>query len=281
MENGSQSDSHKYNSVSTSSGARGVLRTLLEESSVKPTTGDEECQLYIRDTLWGKDLRSGFLMENTYNKVQCLNTSEAVPETLPGDNRLRSHQGPKSPGDNLSDTHISANMNLEISDWSTFGVVADSQRNHLNSSLANKPLVAASEGEYLQKEPTEIRNSLEKAPTSVSHFCNPPEQCFEGNSQSHNVMDVRPRKRPRKSIPRKIDREWRKACAASHSTDSEETASADEVPSLSPDECITPCESPVKCVPVSSARCQHISSPRSAEGDSSGTKVLFKRSAGN
>ncbi|KAL9964587.1 hypothetical protein ACROYT_G028244 [Oculina patagonica] len=86
----------------------------------------------------------------------------------------------------------------------------------------------------------------------------------EGDKQKTDF--IIPRKRPRKSIPRKVDIARENLYASFHSTDSEETLSADEVNSeLSPNES-TPVVSPKSSGSGSK-------SPR-------GTKVIFKRTAG-
>jgi len=94
------------------------------------------------------------------------------------------------------------------------------------------------------------------------------EICLEGTENQKQKIDCEliPRKRPRKSIPRKIDIKSALFGSGSHNTDSEETLSADEITSeLSPDEC-TPVVSPKSSSPDSL-------SPR-------GTKVIFRRTGG-
>lgn len=265
LEKPSQSDFQESNTVKTSSVANSPLRTLLQEDGNKPASDDKECHAMHNNTFWGKELgnmsqirSSLFLMKNTNNKVNYHKTSEAVEDSWPVDCKLTSPCGFKSPGYNLSEANMSTNRNLEIFDWSTVGVMADTN-NHLNSS--------------------DTSDSTHKVPTSDSKFLNSPEQCKTGDLQSPKTLHVKPRKRPRKSTPRKIDPVWQNSCSVSHSTDSEGTASADEVPSESPRKLVISRESPNDCVPVSSFRYRF--SPRSDEESSSGTKVLFKRTAGN
>lgn len=94
------------------------------------------------------------------------------------------------------------------------------------------------------------------------------ETCLkEGDKQKQKTDFIIPRKRPRKSIPRKVDIARENLYSSFHSTDSEETLSADEITSeLSPNEC-TPVVSP--------------NSSGSGSKSPRGTKVIFKRTAGN
>lgn len=94
------------------------------------------------------------------------------------------------------------------------------------------------------------------------------EMCLEGIDNQEQTRDcLIPRKRPRKSIPRKIDLKSEHLCLRSHSTDSEETLSADERTSESSSE---------KCTPVVSPN-----TPRPSDSTSPrGTKVIFRRTAG-
>lgn len=99
----------------------------------------------------------------------------------------------------------------------------------------------------------------------------PPEEKHMEGIDNHWQKQTRdcliPRKRPRKSIPRKIDIKSEHFCCGSHSTDSEETLSADEITSeLSPNKCTSVVS------PNSSSRSDSIS-PK-------GTKVIFRRTAG-
>ena len=265
LEKPSQSDFQESNAVKASSVANSLLKTLLQEDSNKPASDDKECHTVHNNTFCGKELgnmsqiRSNlFLMKNTNNKVNYHKTSEAFEDRLPVDCKLTSPCGFNLPGYNLSEANMSANRNLEIFDWSTVGVVADAN-NHRDSS--------------------DTSDSTHKVPTSDSNFLNSPEQCKRGDLQSPNTLHVKPRKRPRKSTPRKVDPVWQNSCSGSHSTDSEGTASADEVPSESPRKLAICHESPNDSVPVSSFRYRF--SPRSDEESSGGTKVLFKRTAGN
>lgn len=94
------------------------------------------------------------------------------------------------------------------------------------------------------------------------------EMCLEGIDNQEQTRDcLIPRRRPRKSIPRKIDLKSEYFCLGSHSTDSEETLSADEIASELSSEKSTPAVSPNSPRPSDSV------SPR-------GTKVIFRRTAG-
>ena len=265
LEKPSQSDFQESNTVRSSSHADGLLRTLLQEDSNKPASGDEECRTILNNTFCGKEMgnisqigSNLFLMKNTNKKDNYHKTSEAVEEGVPVDSKLASTCGFKSGGYNLSEANMSATRNLEKLDWSTVGVVAD-ENNHMNASHTN--------------------HSSHKVPTSNSNFPNSPDQCSTGDVQSPNTVHVKPRKRPRKSTPRKIDPVWQNSCCGSHSTDSEGTSSPDKIPSKSTRKLVISSESPSNCVPVSSF-CYRFS-PRSDEESSGGTKVLFKRTAGN
>ena len=93
------------------------------------------------------------------------------------------------------------------------------------------------------------------------------EMCLKGEDKQKQKSDCKiPRKRPRKSIPRKINIDMEAMYPSFHSTDSEETLSADEITSeLSPHEC-TPVVSP--------------NSSAAGSKSPSSTKVIFKRTAG-
>ena len=94
------------------------------------------------------------------------------------------------------------------------------------------------------------------------------EMCLEGIDDQEQTRDcLIPRRRPRKSIPRKIDLKSEHFSLRSHSTDSEETLSADEITSELSSGKSTPAASPNSPRPSDSI------SPR-------GTKVIFRRTAG-
>lgn len=89
-----------------------------------------------------------------------------------------------------------------------------------------------------------------------------------GGKEKQKTDYIIPRKRPRKSIPRKVDIQRENLHSSFHSTDSEETLSADEITSdLLNNECSTATVSP--------------SSSGSGSKSPRGTKVILKRTAGN
>lgn len=88
-----------------------------------------------------------------------------------------------------------------------------------------------------------------------------------GDTQKQKNDCVLPRKRPRKSVPRKIDIEKEKSRSGFFTSDSEATLTADELTSE-----------------LSSKQCTPAVSPNSSGSDSESsrsTKVIFKRTAGN
>ena len=270
-------EKHGYNTVTTSSNTNGLLRTLLQED----TSGGRECYPSHNKTFWGKELAimsrcNLLLMDQTDNKIK------AVTEALPFVEKLTSPHSFDLPDTIVSEANKSGNGNLEIFDWSSVGLVAD-KRDHLNSSIQqvqpntnnssqlicsgnNSNTMASAGSEYLQEQAIKSSSSHEP-PNLASYLPNVPEQCSgTGIQMSH----IRPRKRPRKSTPRKIDIEWKNSCTGSHSTDSEETLSGEDIPS----------ESENQCVPVSAGSHCRLSPRSDEESFFSGTKVLFKKTAG-
>ena len=279
----SQGDFQEDNAVTTSSDTSGILRPLLQKCSTKPPAGDREGCPSHNKTFWGEEMGNLsqmpnlLLMEHTNNKVNIPKHSETVTEALPVDNRLT------SPGFNFSKTDKSEKGRLEVLDWSSVGVVKN-KNDHMKSSPqrvrcgsnsssqlcsgSSSKAVEVAGSECLQDQSIESSNG-HMPQTSDAHLCNLPEQCPVSDKQMPQTPLIRPRKRSRKSTPRKVDVNRKNPCSGSHSTDSEATLSADDKPSESPDE----------SAPVASSHSRF--SPRSDEESScGGTKVLFKRTAG-
>lgn len=138
-----------------------------------------------------------------------------------------------------------------------------------NSSMKLLKVAACSKFESLDIE--EVKTRCQETSRNTGRTAGTPseEKHIEGidNHWQKQTRDcLIPRKRPRKSIPRKIDIKSEHSCSGSHSTDSEETLSADEITSeLSPNKCTS------------------VVSPNSSSSDSissKGTKVIFRRTAG-
>ena len=268
-----QTEARQINAVTTCTGTTEIRRTLLQEH--RRDASEELCPSHDK-TFFGKELRNmskicNLLTEHTNGKNGFVNRSEAVTEVLPLDENLTSPSSLKSP-----DNHLFT--------WSRIGVLADtspkseqlqSSHQHVqplttnnNSRFysENRSKTAAAGNNNCSQEQISDSSVLHKELNSNSRLSN----SFDG-SQISQTPHLSSRKRPRKSIPRKIDVEWQKSFSGSNSTDSEGTFSADEKTSESPS------QSESTSVRSSPKRC----SPRSDEESSSiGTKVLFKKTAG-
>ena len=163
--------------------------------------------------------------------------------------------------------------NLESHDWSRVGVLADenSEQPHVNSS--RKRLKSSrtsslsysghiSEGETFGKDCLQGQTTEISVPQNKPKFT-PPLCNLTGQTQISETPVSLSRKRPRKSIPRKIDMhlEWQKSCSSS---DGEGTSKVSESPKQD----------------VSGSPSHERSSSESDKESSSGTKVLFKRTSG-
>ena len=194
----------------------------------------------------------------------------------------------------FSEDSNTKNGSLECLDWFSIGVVAEKSPDELNLLLCSgKGLTAGKnnrEGQITGGCRYETRSSTGTLKVAAGgKFGNDEDRkgcletssdigktagrsslgmCLEGINNQEQTRDcLIPRKRPRKSIPRKIDLKSEHFCLRSHSTDSEETLSADERTSESSSD---------KCTPVVSPN-----SPRPSDSISPrGTKVIFRRTAG-
>lgn len=198
----------------------------------------------------------------------------------------------------FSEDSNTKNGSLECLDWSSIGVLAEKSPDKLNLLLCSGKGLSAwkndREGQIIEgcryESMPNYRSSTGSSKVAAGgKFGNDEdkkgcqetssdigktagrsslEMCLEGIDNQEQTRDcLIPRKRPRKSIPRKIDLKSEHFCLRSHSTDSEETLSADET---------TPELSSEKSTPVVSPN-----SPRPSDSISPrGTKVIFRRTAG-
>lgn len=269
-------------------------KPVMELSSSRDRTFQEkepECMLQTRELL---------LTENVNKKEDYLKSSDAVTEVFPVAEKLSLPYEFNTKSVMFSEDNNTRNESLETLDWFSVGFLAEKSSDELNLQLCSgKGLTAernslggqTTEGFNYESRPNssikalkvtaggkfgglDIDEDKKRCQETSSDTCtcktsgkSSLEMCMEGvDNQKQKTNCLIPRKRPRKSIPRKIDIERENFCSGSHSTDSEETLSADEISSeLSPN----------KCTPVVSPNCS-----RSDSISPRGTKVIFKRTAG-
>ena len=254
------------NNTRTGTGTVGILTTLLRESGKDPF--GKYCHSDHK-SLWGKEHVCMPQMSN-------LNTSTKdmpVTNVVPLDGKLISPCCLNSFDKYSLEANKTGTRNLESHDWSRVGVLANedseqlrvnSSRKRLNSNFTSSLSYSGhiSEGEAfgkdcLQGQTTEVSVPQNK-PLFTPALCN-----STGQTQISQTPVSLSRKRPRKSIPRKIDMhlEWQKSCSSS---DGEGTSKVSESPNQD----------------VSGSPSHERSSSESDKESSGGTKVLFKRTAG-
>ena len=266
----SRKEERQINNRRTGTETVRILRTLWQESGKDPFA--KYCHSDHK-SLWGKDhvfmsqMGNLLLTENTNTK------DIPVTNVLPLDGKLISPCCLNSIDKYPLEANKTGTRNLESHDWSRIGVLAaeNSEQLHVNSSRKRLKLNRTSslpysrhisEGEVfgkdcLQGQTTEISVPQNK-PKFTSPLCNSTEQ-----TQISQMPVSNSRKRPRKSIPRKIDMrlEWQRACSSS---DGEGTSKVSESPNEG----------------VSGSPLHEGSSSESDKESSGSTKVLFKRTAG-
>lgn len=265
-----QKEERQINNTRTGTGTVGILRTLLRESGKDPS--GKYCHSDHK-SLWGKEhvfmpqMGNLLLTENTNTKDM------PVTNVVPLDGKLISPCCLNSVDKDSLEANKTGTRNLESHDWSRVGVLADenseqlhvkSSRKRLNSNRTSSHLYSRniSEGgafgkNCLQGQTTEISVPQNK-PLFTPPLCN-----STGQTQISQTPVSLSRKRPRKSVPRKIDMhlEWQKSCSSS---DGEGTSKVSESPNQD----------------VSGSPSHERSSSESDKESSGGTKVLFKRTAG-
>jgi len=198
----------------------------------------------------------------------------------------------------FSEDSNTRNGSLEYLDWFSIGVLAEKSPDELNlqpcsgkgltagknnregqiiescsyesmPKSSTKTLKVAASGKFASIDTDEDKKRGQETCSNIGKTAGKSslEMCLAGTDNQKQKIDcLIPRKRPRKSIPRKIDIKSEHFGSCSHSTDSEETLSADETTSE-----------------LSSNKCTPVVSPKSSRSDSispRGTKVIFKRTAG-
>lgn len=198
----------------------------------------------------------------------------------------------------FSEDSNTRNGSLEYLDWFSIGVLAEKSPDELNLQLCSgkgltagennregqiiescsyesmpnsstKTLKVAASGKFASIDTDEDKKRGQETCSNIGKTAGKSslEMCLAGTDNQKQKIDcLIPRKRPRKSIPRKIDIKSEDFGSCSHSTDTEETLSADETTSE-----------------LSSNKCTPVVSPKSSRSDSispRGTKVIFKRTAG-
>lgn len=262
----SQKEERHINNTRTGTGTVGILTTLLRESGKDPF--GKYCHSDHK-SLWGKEHvfmpQMGNLNTNTKDMP--------VTNVVPLDGKLISPCCLNSFDKYSLEANKTGTRNLESHDWSRVGVLANenseqlhvnSSRKRLNSNFTSSLSYSGhiSEGEAfgkdcLQGQTTEVSVPQNK-PLFTPALCN-----STGQTQISQTPVSLSRKRPRKSIPRKIDMhlEWQKSCSSS---DGEGTSKVSESPNQD----------------VSGSPSHERSSSESDKESSGGTKVLFKRTAG-
>ena len=225
--------------------------------------------------------------------VDYLKTSDAVTEVFSVAEKLSHPCEMNTQSVMFSEDGNTKNGTLECLDWFSIGVLADKSSDELNlqpcsgkgltagknnnegqitkgfnyesmPSSCIKTLKVAACGKFGSLDINEDKPRCQETSSDTGKTAGVPsqEKRKEGIDNQKQTRDcLIPRKRPRKSIPRKLDIKSEHFCSGCHSTDYEETRSA----GLSPN----------KCTPVVS--------PNSSGSDSispRGTKVIFRRTAG-
>jgi len=264
------SQKEERQSNNTRTGTVRILRTLLQESGKDPFGK----YLYSdHKSLWGKEhvfmpqMGNFLLTENTNTKDM------PVTNVVPLDGKLVSPYCLNSIDQYVLEANKTGTRNLESHDWSRVGVLADenseqphvnSARKRLNSNSTSSLSYSRqiSEGEAFEKDCSQGQTTEISVPQNKPLFT--PLLCNStGQTQISQTPDSLSRKRPRKSIPRKIDMhlERQKSCSSS---DGEGTSKVSESPNQD----------------VSGSPSHERSSSESDKESSGGTKVLFKRTSG-
>lgn len=267
----SQKEERQSNNTRTGTGTVGILRTLLQES------GKDPFGKYLHSdykSLWGKEEHVFMPQMGNFLLTENTNTKDMpVTNVVPLDGKLISPCCLNSFDKYSLEANKTGTRNLESHDWSRVGVLADenSEQPHVNSSRKrlNSNSTSSlsysrqiSEGEAFAKDCLQGQTTEISVPQNKPLFT-PPLCNSTGQTQISQTSVSLSRKRPRKSVPRKIDMhlEWQKSCSSS---DGEGTSKVSE--SSNQD--------------VSGSPSHERSSSESDKESSGGTKVLFKRTAG-
>ena len=240
-------------------------------------------------TFQERELKCGYMNK----KEDYLKTSDAVTEVFSVAEKLSLPCEISAQSVTFCEDSNTRNGSLECLDWFSIGVLAENIPDELKFQLCSgkgftagknnhegqitegcsyerlpdsstKTLKFAAGGKFGSLDIDEDKKRCQETSSDTGKTTGKAslEMCLEGTDNQKRKIDcLIPRKRPRKSIPRKIDIRSEHFVSGSHSADSEETLSADEITSeLSP-----------------------VVSPNSSRSDSispRGTKVIFKRTAG-
>ena len=227
-----------------------------------------------------------------------LKTSHAVTEVFPVAGKVSFPYEVNTQSVSFCEDSNTRNGSLECLDWFSVGVLAEKSPDKLNLQLCSgkgltagnntregqitegfnyesvlnptiKTMKNAAGGKFESLDIDEDKKRFQETASDTGKTAGKSslEMFLEGTDiQKQKVDCLIPRKRPRKSLPRKIDIKNEQFGSGSHSTDSEETLSADEIASE-----------------LSSNKGTPVVSPKSSSSDSispRGTKVIFRRTAG-
>lgn len=233
------------------------------------SSGDHSC--YVNSAKRGLDCVDHELKNGNYCKI----SETAEPEMLKADDKCSPCDGVKSLGNS-----ISTNRNREkFANSSVVEVtIGNKPQNYpsINSKSelcreVNTP-VSARETEDYQAQSIQRSVELPQDRTPDLVFLNLSDEHSACDTQSPNALELRPRKRPRKSTPRKLDQEWQNACLSGNIDKSDTIVSADVAPSVEPvpKDTTMPLQSSIEGL--------HESFPDTES--CAGTKVRFQRIAG-
>ena len=177
----------------------------------------------------------------------------------------------RTPGGNHSGNSEIANRNLEELDNSSVYERTPGGNHSGNTEIANRSLEELDNSSVYERTPGgNLQNS-----SSMNSFSGVCESTVTSVLPKEIVLDSRPRKRPRKSTPRKIDQGWQNKCLVARVGEFNRKECASETDSASESE-----------LPMDNAVLLQSPGVESQESSlkadpSGGTKVLFKRTEGN
>ena len=223
-------------------------------------------------------IRHLLMTEQVHNNEDNYNCSAAIAKVFPASEKLSSPVEFHGKSTTFSELRKRKSDSLETLDWRNVGVLAENS-DHRNSyeldTDKNSKLFTGKDlkpsagsnchhrqasgssnvGNHFHPEPDKKDRKSCSGTAKFSLEMNP-----GGRDAKNRKTDcLIPRKRPRKSIPRKLDLDKANLCSDFLSTDSEETLSADEItPELSLQRCasVASLVSEDKCTPGNSSRSQ-------------------------
>ena len=223
-------------------------------------------------------IRHLLMTEQVHNNEDNYNCSAAIAKVFPASEKLSSPVDFNGKSTTFSELRKRKSDNLDTLDWRNVGVLAENS-DHRNSyeldTDKNSKLFTGKDlkpsagsnchhrqasgssnvGNHFHPEPDKKDRKSCSGTAKFSLEMNP----GECDARKRKTDCLIPRKRPRKSIPRKLDLDQKNLCSDFLSTDSEETLSADEItPEFSLQRCasVASLVSQDKCTPVNSSRSQ-------------------------